>query len=79
MKILVADDDLTTRILLSGLLPKWGHEACCVADGNEAWAALQKPEAPRLAILDWSMPGADGPDLCRRLRRQHVADITSEV
>ena len=37
-------------------------------DGAEAWEVLQTPDAPRLAILDWMMPGMDGIDVCRRAR-----------
>jgi DNA-binding response OmpR family regulator len=39
----------------------------CV-DGNEAWQVLQEPSPPLLAIVDWSMPGIDGPTLARDLR-----------
>jgi diguanylate cyclase (GGDEF)-like protein len=39
-----------------------------VTDGISALAVLQTPDAPRLAILDWMMPGLDGPEVCRRAR-----------
>ena len=39
----------------------------CV-DGKEAWQAMQEPSPPPLAIIDWSMPGIDGPTLCGHLR-----------
>jgi PAS domain S-box-containing protein len=39
-----------------------------VEDGESAWRMLNSPEAPRLAILDWVMPGADGIEVCRRVR-----------
>jgi phosphoserine phosphatase RsbU/P len=68
VKILVADDDETCRALLGALLPKWGHEVFLAADGLEAWDILSRPGAPCLLILDWSMPGMDGLQLCQRAR-----------
>ena len=41
-----------------------------VSDGHGALASLLSPDGPRLAILDWMMPGADGLDVCRTLRRR---------
>jgi diguanylate cyclase (GGDEF)-like protein len=70
VKILIADDDRDSVELLELLLSSWGHEAVSVGDGNSAWNALQAPDAPRLAILDWMMPGLEGPDICRRLRER---------
>ena len=69
MKILVADDDRVTRGLLERRLSKWGHEVVVCADGAQAWEILSKKEAPRLAILDWLMPGMDGVEVCRKVRR----------
>ncbi len=68
MNILVADDDPTCRTLTRGLLAKWGRPCLLANDGDEAWAAIQAFDGPLLAILDWTMPGADGPELCRRIR-----------
>ena len=68
MKILIADDDVTSRLVLAGVLKKHGHEVVVTVDGAEAWDALQRPDAPRLAILDWVMPGLSGVDVCRRAR-----------
>jgi diguanylate cyclase (GGDEF)-like protein len=68
MKALIADDDPINRLLLQRCLWQWGYEAVVVADGAKAWDALSAPEAPRLAILDWEMPGIDGEELCRRVR-----------
>lgn len=67
-RVLIAEDDPTSRRLLQVTLEKWGFrvEVCC--DGHEAWQALQCDEAPQLAILDWMMPGIDGVEICRRLR-----------
>ena len=69
MRILIADDDPIHRKLLYSTLVKWGHQVTLASDGNEAWAILQCEEAPRLAILDWSMPGMDGLEVCRAVRQ----------
>lgn len=68
VKILVADDDSVTRLLLKSHLIRWGHEVVECSDGAEAWEILQKEDSPRLAILDWVMPKKDGLEICRELR-----------
>jgi CheY-like chemotaxis protein len=68
MRILIADDDLTTRTSLEAVLKKCGHEVVVACDGTEAWEALQQPDAPRVAVLDWMMPGLEGREICRRVR-----------
>ena len=68
MRVLVADDDPVSRRFLERILSKWGYEAVCVEDGDEAWAVLASDDPPRLALLDWMMPGMDGTQLCRALR-----------
>ena len=73
MKILIAEDDLTSRSMLQEVLTKWGDEVVATADGKEAWTLMQQEKAPRLLILDWMMPGMDGPALCRKLRDQERA------
>ncbi len=70
MRILIAEDDQTSRTMLSAVLTKHGHEALVTVNGSEAWEALQKPDAPRLAILDWMMPEMDGVEVVRRVRTQ---------
>ncbi len=70
MKILVAEDDPTTRQLLKAILVKWGYEVTDASNGNEAWMALQCGEAPRLALLDWRMPGINGTEICRKVRQE---------
>src|SRR5581483_2233922 len=54
--------------LLESILREWGYDVTAAGDGVAAWEALQQPDAPRLAILDWQMPGLDGLELCRRAR-----------
>jgi putative two-component system response regulator len=68
MRVLIADDNRFYRAALRVALAGWGYEVTEVADGLAALAGLTAPDAPRLAILDWMMPGLDGPEVCRRLR-----------
>ncbi len=68
MKILIAEDDATSRRMLTAVLDKWGYEVTVTSDGAQAWEAMQQPDAPRLAILDWMMPEMDGVEVCRKVR-----------
>ena len=69
MRILIADDDPISRRTLEAALARLGHEVLSVEDGAAALTALVAPDAPRLAILDWMMPGVDGLTVCRTIRR----------
>ena len=68
MKVLAAEDNPIFQSMLSNMLTKWGYEPVIAHDGNEAWDALQQPDGPQLAILDWMMPGLNGVDICRGVR-----------
>jgi CheY-like chemotaxis protein len=68
MQVLIAEDDPVSRRVLGIALVRWGYEVVATRDGAEAWEALQREDAPRLAILDWMMPGLDGVEVCRRVR-----------
>lgn len=68
MRILIAEDDFTSRIALAGVLKKNGHEVVETINGAAAWEALQQADAPRLVILDWEMPEMDGLEVLRRVR-----------
>jgi CheY-like chemotaxis protein len=48
MRILIADDDFTSRTVLAGVLKKEGHEVEATVNGAEVWQALQQPGAPAL-------------------------------
>jgi len=76
MRILIAEDDPSFRHLLENTLSRWGYEVVVSRDGNEAWQALNTEDAPRLAILDWMMPGLDGLEICRRIRKEGHAPYT---
>lgn len=68
MRILIADDDAFSRALLERTLQSLGYDVLALTNGADAWAALQRPDTPRLAVLDWMMPGLDGLEVCRRVR-----------
>ncbi len=68
MKILVADDNPFYLCALGALLKEWGYEVISARTGEAAWNALREENAPKLAILDWMMPGLDGIEVCRRAR-----------
>ena len=68
MRILIAEDDAVSRRVLQTMLGKWGHDVVVTCDGASAWEALQQPDTPRLAVLDWMMPEMDGVEICRRVR-----------
>ena len=70
MKILVADDDPINRRMLEAFLVRGDDEVILARDGLQAWNILLQIDAPKLAILDWSMPGMDGTQICRELRQQ---------
>jgi two-component system cell cycle response regulator len=72
MKILIADDNPLDRSILQMTLEKWGYEVTACSDGTEALAALNQPDAPPLAILDWMMPGKTGPEICAEIRFQQT-------
>ncbi|MDQ6625439.1 MAG: response regulator [Verrucomicrobiota bacterium] len=67
-KVVIAEDDAISREILASTLSKWGYEVIVAADGREAMEVLRAQNEPILAILDWMMPGMEGPEICRRLR-----------
>ena len=70
MRILVAEDDFASRLLLDALLLRWGYEVIPANDGAEAWELLRAETAPAIAIVDWMMPKISGVELCRLVRGQ---------
>ncbi|HET7213963.1 MAG TPA: response regulator [Terriglobia bacterium] len=68
LSVLVADDDPVSLRILQKAFENWGHNVRLARNGTEAWQVLTSPEAPGLAVLDWMMPGMDGPTICRRAR-----------
>jgi PAS domain S-box-containing protein len=73
LKILVADDDRLFQVMLGRTLLQWGYQPMVVGDGEQAWQNLRGADGPRIAILDWVMPLADGLEVCRRVRSANLA------
>jgi phosphoserine phosphatase RsbU/P len=70
VRVVIAEDDRVTGEILARTLQRWNYQTTLVADGLEAWQRLSAVSDPTLAILDWMMPGMDGPDVCRRVRSE---------
>ncbi|MBN2342445.1 MAG: response regulator transcription factor [Deltaproteobacteria bacterium] len=71
LHLLVAEDDLATRNILTKTLTKFGYRVSSAADGAEAMKLLQnEDDPPELAILDWMMPEMDGIEICRALKKR---------
>jgi sigma-B regulation protein RsbU (phosphoserine phosphatase) len=68
MDILIAEDDPISRRTLEITLQRWGHRVLVTNDGQSAYEALSREDAPQLAVIDWMMPHLDGLTICRRLR-----------
>jgi diguanylate cyclase (GGDEF)-like protein len=69
MPVLVVDDSPVQRLILKNCLLEHGFQPIVVEDGEEALAALQSPNAPRLMVLDWELRGMSGLEVCRSIRR----------
>jgi phosphoserine phosphatase RsbU/P len=71
MKILIAEDDATSRSILEIFLSKWGHEVLTACDGRDALDILLQKDAPRLAVMDWMMPEIDGLEVVNHVRKMN--------
>lgn len=72
MRVLIADDDITICEAVGEFLRDWGYTPVISSDGLTAWEQLKDPAGPSLAILDWMMPGMDGPSLLKALREENL-------
>ena len=68
MRVLAAEDNPVFQTMLKTMLTRWGYHAVMARNGTEAYRILESQDAPRLAVLDWMMPGMDGVEICRRVR-----------
>jgi sigma-B regulation protein RsbU (phosphoserine phosphatase) len=71
MRILIVDDEPVNRLVLTRTLSAWGHEVVVACDGVQAWELIQE-EPFRMVVSDWMMPGMDGIELTRRIRRSPI-------
>ena len=79
MRVLIADDDAVTRVLVEKTLSRCGYEVVSCSDGAQAWDKLRTEDPPELAVLDRMMPGVDGLELCRRIRQSPNAASTYPI
>ena len=73
-KILVVDDEPEIVKLVRAYLQKAGYKVVTATDGQEALAVFRH-EHPNLVILDLNLPGMDGLDVCRAMRRASEVPI----
>ena len=76
MKILIAEDDRISSKLLVTNLTKWGYEVVVVTDGPAAVNAYTSDQSFDMAILDWMMPGLEGPDVCKTIKNSSSEHFT---
>ncbi|HXJ44412.1 MAG TPA: response regulator, partial [Bryobacteraceae bacterium] len=76
MKVLIADDDAVSRMMLARSLRQMGYEVLPVNNGREALRELCRADGPRLALLDWMMPEMDGPQVCTQVRAAGLEKYT---
>lgn len=76
MKILVAEDDAASRLILQKAVEKLGHECLVAEDGEKAWKLYLNTPGIDVIISDWMMPGMDGLELCRNVREQERNNYT---
>jgi two-component system cell cycle response regulator len=74
MKILIAEDDPTSRMILVAIVSEWGYEPLPVENGAQALSVLQADDAPRLLLLDWEMPEINGLALCKKIREEDTSN-----
>ncbi|CAA0100154.1 diguanylate cyclase [Zhongshania aliphaticivorans] len=70
MDVLIVDDDAITRFALSAALEEWGFVSVLAENADQALKTLATETTPHLLIIDWSMPGMSGPDLCKTIRKR---------
>lgn len=69
MKILIAEDDYTSRLMLQVILEKWKYKVITAENGTEAMNLIDhENEQPQIAVLDWEMPVMDGLEVCQKMR-----------
>lgn len=75
MKVLIAEDDMVSRIVLEANLKKWGYDVIVTTNGRDAWKKAEENDIS-IAVLDWMMPEMDGLEVCRRIRAREGVKYT---
>ena len=70
MRVLIAEDDPTSAMILEGFLRELGYDVTLAANGREAYEQLRRNDF-RILVSDLEMPEMDGLELCRRIRRRN--------
>jgi DNA-binding response OmpR family regulator len=73
-RVLLADDSRSMRLVIAHALAAGGFDVRMVDDGHLLRDALLHPDAPRLVITDWQMPGPSGVEICREVRGRPGGD-----
>jgi phosphoserine phosphatase RsbU/P len=76
LQVLVADDEAVSRTIVGAMLKKAGYPVIYATDGEHAWRTLDSADPPALALLDWEMPGLQGPDVVKRIRGKQAQTPT---
>ncbi|MFA6186331.1 MAG: response regulator [Phycisphaerae bacterium] len=67
MRVLLAEDDSVSRIVLENHLKSWGYEVLSAQNGSQAWEIVCDQQ-PQIVLIDWIMPDIDGLELCKKIR-----------
>ncbi len=76
LQVLVADDEAVSRTVVGAMLKKAGYPVIFANDGEQAWQQLDSDSPPALALLDWEMPGLQGPEIVQRIRSKQAQTPT---
>lgn len=69
IKVIVAEDDQISRVMLNAILRKWGYDVVAAKDGMECLEMLCTSPLPTVGLLDWHMPDFDGGTICQSMRK----------
>jgi phosphoserine phosphatase RsbU/P len=76
LQVLVADDEAVSRTIVGAMLQKAGYPVVFASDGEQAWQKLDSDAPPALALLDWEMPGLQGPEVVQKIRSRQLQTPT---
>jgi two-component system, cell cycle response regulator len=68
LRVLIAEDDAVSRVVLKKTVEAFGHECLAAEDGLEAWETYSRRPDVDVIISDWMMPNMDGLEFCKRVR-----------